>query len=788
MPIMPAPGWAKTTAVTAKSAEIAMSAPIQNTDFFIFISLYSIALAIFGIHDLRRMSMNDVHQKKEHSIKLITWKLRFSSPYQIESMKKDVFILSSRKSERSIRHFSFCLKITMDTFELMANLSTNNCRLRPPSVPLVACDPYFSIWSPWDHLTDGHTTHWTGAIQSITGLVRIDGNPYRFCGPDPVSCLAMKQEDIRVYPTRTLYTFSAADVRLDVCFFTPLLPENLDVMSRPVTYIRFSASSLDAKDHQVQLYLDCSASIAVNDPGQEVICSREDFGKISALKVGTVEQPVLGKTGDDLRIDWGYFYLSAEQPSKLAYGEDKLLRQMFLADGGIMQKNEECFPRAANDLSPVLAGCIDLGMVSENPSAATLLLAYDDILSLEYMGHQCSAWWRRDGKGISELLTEAWKDYPRLYGHCKTRDRRLQDELQSAGGYRYACLASLAYRQCISAHKLAADPDGNPIFMSKENFSNGCIDTVDVTYPSSPFFLYFNPTLLQAQIEPIMKYACSPEWKFPFAPHDLGTYPRANGQVYGGGADSEKDQMPVEECGNMLIMIAALAKWKKHAGLALKYWPLVTQWAEYLREKGLDPENQLCTDDFAGHLAHNANLSLKAIMGIGSYSLLCDMTGRKEEAKQWLEVARSMAQGWMEKANDGDHYRLAFDSPGSWSQKYNMVWDHILRLNLFPSMLFQKEWNTYLKKMNRYGLPLDNRSAYTKLDWMIWTASVGGDVRANLRKLMDSVFAWINETPSRVPLTDWYWTTDGRKEGFQARSVVGGVYIPLILNGRKFPF
>ena len=150
--------------------------------------------------------------------------------------------------------------------------------------------------------------------------------------------------------------------------------------------------------------------------------------------------------------------------------------------------------------------------------------------------------------------------------------------------------------------------------------------------------------------------------------------------------------------------------------------------------------------------------------------------GRDDDAARYRHSAEDAAAAWTRDARDGDHYALTFGGEGTWSQKYNLVWDRLLGLGLFGADVARSELAHYRAAMQTYGLPLDSRKTYTKLDWIFWSATLTGS-REDFDALAAPVYRWLDETPSRVPLTDWYETTDGRKVGFQARSVVGGVFI-----------
>ncbi len=813
--------------------------------------------------------------------------------------------------------------------------------LRLPSVPLVVNDPYFSIWSPYDKLTDGTTRHWTNDQKPLLGLLRVDGTTYRFLGaqqeyilsaiapmadekkweakvsyevqkkgwqkedfddskwkteraawgsdgmdfvsnkwfkensdiyirreveltaeqlqkdlylkyshddvfklyingqevantgetwvngvilpldaklkallhegkniisahchnttggayadfglycdvkPKSQEMLVAEQKSVDVLATSTYYTFQCGPVELDVVFTAPMLIDDYDLLSTPINYISYQVRSTDGQKHEVQMYIAANPLQAVNHERQATVTSYGMEDGVRYVRTGTIEQPILAKTGDAVCIDWGYFYIPAIN-GQITMGSPTEVENTFMETGKPYrgggearrgrQFQREIVARRPTDM-PTLAYVNDLGKVDCASSFA--LLGYDEVLDIEYMYHRYKAYWAHEGQvSIFDAFRQLTDRYASIMNRCRAFDRMIYEDGMKAGGKQYAEILSASYRHVMAAHKLFQDKDGNLLWFSKENNSNGCVNTVDLTYPEAPLFLVYNPELQKAMMTSIFEYSKSGRWNKPFAAHDLGTYPVANGQRYGG-------DMPLEEAGNMITLAAMLCRLDGNANYVKPYWHILKTWADYLVENGQDPENQLCTDDFAGHWAHNCNLSLKAICGVAGFAEMARIKGDTEMAAQYLDKARQMAKKWEEMALEGDHYRLAFDRKNTWSQKYNIIWDKLWGLELFSPQVYERELKYYLKKQNKYGLPLDIRKDYTKSDWIMWTAACMSTDMETFQKFVTPVYNYINETESRVPISDWSDTKTGKMVGFKARSVIGGYWMKVLMDKVK---
>src|ERR1039457_1043919 len=341
-----------------------------------------------------------------------------------------------------------------------AACSLGQTPFRPPATPLIAHDPYFSIWSMSYTLAGSPTRHWTGTPRTLTSYIRIDGKTYRLMGADPdrtpanLTTAPLPQTDLRVLPTRTIYQFEGAGLRVTLTFLTPALPNDLDILSRPVTYLVWNVASTDGRTHAASLYCDALADLAIDTPDQPLDWSRLKLNGADVLRAGSRQQPILEKSGDNLRIDWGYLYLTApaaDGATNVIAGR-ATAQASFIQTGRLPESDSLERDHPPGFRIPALAWSFDLGQIGATPVARHLLIAYDDVFSIEYMNRRLRPYWRAPRIGVQELLESALRDYPALAQRSAAFDEELMADLTRAGGEEYARLCALAYRQTIAAH------------------------------------------------------------------------------------------------------------------------------------------------------------------------------------------------------------------------------------------------------------------------------------------------------------------------------------------------
>eukprot|EP01111_Echinosteliopsis_oligospora_P000471 TRINITY_DN1050_c0_g1_i1.p1 TRINITY_DN1050_c0_g1~~TRINITY_DN1050_c0_g1_i1.p1 ORF type:complete len:695 (-),score=203.49 TRINITY_DN1050_c0_g1_i1:51-2135(-) len=651
---------------------------------------------------------------------------------------------------------------------------------RPPSVPLIVSDPFFSVWSGGDSLTDTWPTLWDGTTKGMIGMIRVDGNAYRWMGPGNEAGGTLpnpaQQLSVTVYPTNTVYVFSAGGVELTVTFTTPMMTNGgYDLLSRPVTYLTLSAATVDQQNHTVSVYYDTTAEISVNTIDEQVVWSRQITNQgLQAMRIGTQSQNVLGNSGDGIGIDWGYMYVAATGEGMSQSMAQSLDARNGFANNGQLPGDNNQMPIACSDGWPVLAIAFDLGSIGPDAVERVILLGYDDVSSMNYFGTILKAYWTSIYSDILALLDQAWADHETLMEATVQFDTNLIASLAKIGGDQYATMGALAYRQVMGGTKLTINPSNGVIWhFMKEISSDGDVSTVDVIFPAAPFFMYMNPGLLALQTLPVLEYALNHTdhpYNLVWAPHHLGTWPIANIET------DQQENMPVEETGNLILMIASTIKLGVPASTYDAYAGLFQQWADYLITVLPDPGNQLCTDDFEGPTPHDANLAVKGIVAIAAYGDMISNAGNTTGGEYYKNIAVEYAQKFVSLANPNneDHYRLRYDQEG-WSLKYNMVFQYFLNLTTFTDDVMTTEIAYYMKQMRQYGIPLDVRSEFTKYDWQAWVAAMCTQ-QSDFTAIIGGLYAFADNTPQRVPLSDWYWTTTSAQQGFQARTVVGGLY------------
>ncbi|NII09882.1 glutaminase family protein [Oleiagrimonas sp. C23AA] len=672
--------------------------------------------------------------------------------------------------------------------------------IRPPAVPLAVRQPYLSTWLPATILPGTSPQFWHGSPTGMAGMVRVDGETYLFMGDGKITRnvpdgnhgkahsiedfpRALEQTVLEVTATRSRFTLQGGGIELVVEFLSPVEPGDTRRQSMPLSYVHVSVRSLDGKAHHVQLYMDMAGNWASAEHDQAVKASASQAKGMQAWSLTLANPKPLSEQKEFAA--WGHTVWATAAGAHVSHqaGKDVDVRGHFAAHGTL--DGSDTAPSQIKD-GPVYGLAVELGQVTGSEQRTDFIIGQVRETCINYLGTPLRALWTRHFPHWQDMLAFFHGDAGAARKRADLLDARVRRDAHTAGGHSYEGLCALALRQAYGGTELVIGPDGEPWAFLKEISSDGNMSTVDVVYPAAPVWMYLDPDYLRLLLVPLLHYAEKGGWPKPFAEHDLGSsYPQASGHN-----DGKEEDMPVEETGNMLIMVAAYLKRAARADartFARRHYRILKQWAGYLERELPDPGFQNQTDDFAGSIAHSVNLALKGIIALAAMGQIASAAGHDDEATHYQARARKDMAFWAEHAKDPNaaHLDLTYHGKGggdgTWGTLYNGFADVLLGTGLIPESIRRMQAKWYAQQSNAFGLPLQVPHSYAKSDWELFTAAWLAD-QPVAQQLIDRVYAYADTTPDRVPFSDLYNTVTARRTAFSARPVQGGIFAPLALR------
>ena len=672
-------------------------------------------------------------------------------------------------------------------------------------------------------------------------------------------------------------------------FLSPITPTSTLRQSIPASYLTIHAKG----SFDLSVYVDLNGQWVSGDRDSHIFWSFEESEHESNPSLKTFKS----KKRDELlftehrdRAEWGELHFTGPSDVHHECATSGDLRQHFAKTGSLKNKVDDKYRKIMDD-EPVFAFSKSFNLSSNSSSikedSVLFTIAHIQDPVTQFASARGLTFMRPLWKSYfftnEELISFHYNDYDHAFALAANYSAQVAKDAYASGSDSYKDIVELSARQVIGATSFSGTPE-NPLIFLKEISSNGNCQTVDVIFPSFPFFLYTNPRWLAYLLEPLLEHMGSGQYPNQYTMHDLGFhFPNNTGHPYG-----KDEYMPVEECGDIIIMGLALANsLVHHAGHAAdsiwstlgtaksatfiedlpdavspfalpaeletrdsifglddqwggatsqhqaqkwlsRYYKLWKQWTGYLVEFALVPENQLCTDDFAGWLPLMTNLALKGIVGIRAMSEMATIVGEKEDAKYYRNISETYITKWEEygMSRDGGRAKLAYDWYGSWTTLYSLYADALLCFhpdtdfnetvsptpigaqqpllpatkskNFIPNHIYTTQSRWYSTVMQDYGLPLDSRHIYTKSDWEFQAAAVAS--RHTRKQILGAVAKWLNETVTDRPFSDLYQTKDkgafpARGPNFFARPVIGSHFAFLTLEracggtaGRAFEY
>ncbi|KAL9010733.1 MAG: hypothetical protein Q9173_004367 [Seirophora scorigena] len=532
---------------------------------------------------------------------------------------------------------------------------------------------------------------------------------------------------------------SSMPVELTISFLSPITPTSTLRQSIPASYMTVHVKG----GFNVNVYVDINGQWVSGNRGSRITweLAQQQLGKtdkgLQTWKIRRETELLLSEERD--QPEWGTLHFTGPADLPHEAGISGRVRPRFARTGTLQDEIDHDF-RGIMEEEPIFAFAKSFQLNSSKTSSDSVMFSFALIQNpviqfasargLTFMRPLWASWF----SSVEALLDFHYLDYTTAAGLASNYSAQLAIDAHRSGADDYVDIVALTARQVLGGTVFSGTPD-DPILFMKEISSDGNTQTIDVIFPSFPFFLYTNPRWLAYLLEPLIEHTLSGQYPNKYAMHDLGThFPNATGHP-----DGRDEYMPVEECGNILIMGLALvnsliydtsaaagsvwsslgsasfdpnpatsafslAKLETRDGVfglddswggstkglkqaqkwVTKSYRLWKQWTSYLIEFSLRPHLQLSTDDFAGPLELQTNLALKGILGIKAMSQIAEAIDNKEDVKYYKTISDTYVSKWEEYgiSRDGSHAKLAYHWYGSWTTLYNLYADTLLCFHL----------------------------------------------------------------------------------------------------------
>ncbi|PLB41571.1 DUF1793-domain-containing protein [Aspergillus candidus] len=652
--------------------------------------------------------------------------------------------------------------------------------LTPPSYPLAVRTPYLSVWIPGEfapNLPSSSPQFWFGNDLTWSIIARVDGEAYSLFGvTDDLEGVKPATVTRGSYTsTHSKFTLTAGSRTITLDFFSPISPKNLLRQSLPFAYLTVTVGEGKGK---VQIYSDIDSSWT-GQPNKADWRSSHN-GTTSAFHVNPVGGATFSQNEENQAL-WGET-VYASRPSgksKLSTqaGPTAAVRSQFVKNGVLKDTVADWSADGA------VAFAHDLGE-AEGETSVRFAIGHFREKAINYIGGLRTGYYRARYPTAISAVTYFLDDYEDAAQESVKFDRMIQEWGVKSYGANYSDILALSVPQIYGGIEIVVPHDtmdtAEASAFIKEISSNGNINTVDVMYAAFPVFYALTPDYIRLLMKPVLEYMVSDAYPDEFAVHDLGRhYPNATGH------DPEGQYMPVEETGNVIIMIYGYQDATGKKDMSTQYADLLKQYADYLQVHGKYPEKQQSLNDALGAMANQTNLAMKAASGLALYSHL---TGENDYIEYGKEIAEALYSERLGTDPEGKFFVMQYGSD-TWFLVYNHYPDRLFRLNVFPEEVYNITTDFYPTVRKEAGLALNGDLNWGQTNWQGYGAAlVDGATR---EMFISDMHAYISNGRNRAPFSDRYWVADndegeaGDYYAFRARPALGSHFALLALYGKN---